>query len=354
VFHDRRHAFHAARMAEMLDAARQHYGTWFHPYPWTSLRLIEFPGLSSYAQGFPGNITFSESIGFLAHKAEEGEADTVDFIVAHEAAHQWWGNILTPGKGPGGNVLSEGMANYSAAMLVEQLRGVDARRSLLRKFEREYVQERNPDRERPLHKVDGSRPGDDTVVYNRGGWVFWMLMEHLGRERMLSGLQEFIRRFKDGPDFPLIEDLVETLRPHAADASAYDAFVNQWLLGTALPEFRLADIHHETEEEGRHVVTGTLTNLGTGLVEVEVAVNPAPAQKATGKGATSEGTTGEGQASAVDSAPRAPGSIQRVSVGPGESTSWRLTCDFPPAEVIVDPEIRVLQLARKLARQALK
>jgi ABC-type transport system involved in multi-copper enzyme maturation permease subunit len=344
VFHDRRHAFHAARMAEMLDAARQHYGEWFHPYPWTSLRLTEFPGLSSYAQGFPGNITFSESIGFLAHKAEAGEADTVDFIVAHEAAHQWWGNILTPGKGPGGNVLSEGMANYSAAMLVEQVRGVAARRSLLRKFEREYVQERNPDRERPLHKVDGSRPGDNTVIYNRGGWVFCMLMEQLGRERMLAGLQEFIRRFKDGPDFPLIEDLVETLRPHAADPEAFDTFVSQWLLGTALPEFRLADILHESDDAGRHTVTGTLTNLGTGTVEVEVALVPTP----------DKGTKPDDPPPADDSKSRPPGSIQRVSVGPGTSATWRLTSDFAPVEVVVDPDIRVLQLARKLARHVLK
>jgi len=344
VFHDRRHAFHAARMAEMLDAARQHYGTWFHPYPWTSLRLTEFPGLSSYAQGFPGNITFSESIGFLAHKAEEGEADTVDFIVAHEAAHQWWGNILTPGKGPGGNVLSEGMANYSAAMLVEQVRGVATRRSLLRKFEREYVQGRNPDRERPLHKVDGSRPGDNTVVYNRGGWVFFMLMEQMGRERMLAGLQDFIQRFKDGPDFPLMEDLVETLRPHAANPEAFDTFVNQWLLGTALPEFRLTDIRHETGEGGRHTVTGTLTNLGTGTVEVEVAVVPTPPQK----------TPGEGPDPADESPPSEPGTVQPVLVGPGESVPWKLTCGFSPSEVVVDPNIRVLQLARKLARQAVK
>ncbi|MFN8858361.1 MAG: ABC transporter permease/M1 family aminopeptidase [Planctomycetaceae bacterium] len=343
VFHDRRHAFHAARMAEMLDAARQYYGEWFHPYPWSSLRLTEFPGLSSYAQGFPGNITFSESIGFLAYKSEAGEADTVDFIVAHEVAHQWWGNILTPGKGPGGNVLSEGMANYSAAMLVEQMRGVPTRRSLLKKFEREYLQGRNPDRERPLHKVDGSRPGDTPVVYNRGGWVFFMLMEQMGREQMLQGLQEFIRNFKDGPDFPLIEDLVETLRPHATDPTAFDTFVNQWLLGKVLPEFRLADVTQTSTAEGQHTVTGTITNTGTGTVEVEVALVP-PATDSRQQGATPE----------VGDQSREPGSLQRVTVGPGESVPWQLTSHFTPAEVVVDPDVKVLQMGRKLAREALK
>ena len=343
VFHDRKHAFHTERMAEVLDAARKHYGEWFHPYPWKSLRLTEFPGLSSYAQGFPGNITFSESIGFLALKAEKGEADTVDFIVAHEAAHQWWGNILTPGKGPGGNVLSEGMANYSAAMLVEKMRGIKTRRALMTKFEREYVQQRNPDRERPLHKVDGSRPGDTTIIYNRGGWVFFMLMEQMGRERMLAGLRKFILQFKNGPDFPLIEDLVESLRPHAPNAEKFDHFASQWLLGKALPEFGLGAVRHEVDGSGKHLTTGTITNTGTGTLEVEVALVPPaddPSKKETHELETAD-------------KPREPGSIQTVTVGPGQTVYWNLTSGFKPAEVMVDPDVKVLQMARKLAKAAI-
>jgi ABC-type transport system involved in multi-copper enzyme maturation permease subunit len=365
VFHDRGHAFHAAQMAEMLDAAREHYGAWFHPYPWQSLRLTEFPGLSSYAQGFPGNITFSESIGFLAHQSAPGDADTVDFIVAHEAAHQWWGNILTPGKGPGGNVLSEGMANFSAALLIEQVRGPKTRRALLKKFEQEYVQGRNPDRERPLNKVDGSRPGDGTLIYNRGGWVFVMLLEQMGRERMLAGLRDFIERFKRGPDFPLIEDLVETLRTHAEDPAAFDEFVSQWLLGKVLPEFQLDDVQRETDAEGRQVVTGKITNIGTGRVAVDVALEfseekPGPGSIATQAG-DAAGTAAE-KPDPVEAGPedaksadetRKPGSMQTVQVGPGETVTWRLTSAEVPKEVVVDPDVKLLQLGRKLAKRAI-
>ncbi|MCY2948639.1 MAG: M1 family aminopeptidase [Planctomycetota bacterium] len=340
VFHDQRHAFHTERMVEVLDGARRHYGEWFHPYPWKSLRLTEFPGLASYAQGFPGNIAFSESIGFLALKAEKGEADTVDFIVAHEAAHQWWGNILTPGKGPGGIVLSEGMANYSAALLVERMRGVKTRRALMTKFEREYVQQRNPDRERPLHKVDGSRPGDTTLVYNRGGWIFFMLMEQMGRERMLKGLREFILKFKDGPDFPLIEDLLECLRPNAPDPKAFDSFVNEWLLGKVLPEFSLSEIRHEVDSSGLHTTTGTITNAGTGTIQVNVAA----ILPADGGDPESE----EGQENKEKS--RESGSIQTVTVGPGRAALWKLTTVSKPVEVVVDPDVMVLQMARKLAK----
>ena len=77
--------------------------------------LGEHPALAGYAQGFPTNITFSEAIGFLT-RDEEDVADAPFLVTAHEAAHQWWGNILCPGRGPGGNLLSEGTAHFSTLL----------------------------------------------------------------------------------------------------------------------------------------------------------------------------------------------------------------------------------------------
>ena len=68
------------------------------PYPWRELKLSEFPGLAGYAQGFGTNITFSENIGFLTKN--DAKTDATFLVTAHEAAHQWWGNILTPANGP--------------------------------------------------------------------------------------------------------------------------------------------------------------------------------------------------------------------------------------------------------------
>jgi hypothetical protein len=65
IFHSARQPGNIKTMTEALDASREFYGKWFAPYPRRDLRLTEFPGLAGYAQGFPGNITFSESIGFL-------------------------------------------------------------------------------------------------------------------------------------------------------------------------------------------------------------------------------------------------------------------------------------------------
>lgn len=333
VYYDARHGANIDRMVTTLDAARKYYGEWFHPYPWRDLKLTEFPGLATYAQGFPGNISFSEAVGFLTKDAGEEEADVVSFIVAHESAHQWWGNILTPGRGPGGNVLSEGMANFSAAMLIDQIEGPTKRRSLLRKFEDQYANTRKPDNERALNRVDGSRPGDTTVMYDRGGWVFWMMKEMMGQERMLAGLQAFILKFKDGPDFPLIEDFVASMREHAADRMVFDAFVAQWVYGKVAPEFTLEGVTSEKQggSDGEsYLVRGTLKNIGTGAVNVDVA-------------ALQEKDKPEGGRS-----------LTALFVGPGESIPFELRTAFPPSQVVVDPDVRVLQIGRKRAVAAIK
>src|SRR5262249_6601682 len=91
VYYHPGHLYNIGEIVEALDAARKYYSEWFRPYPWRELKLSEFPALASYAQGFPTDITFSESIGFLTKS--EPRADAAFMVTAHESAHQWWGNM---------------------------------------------------------------------------------------------------------------------------------------------------------------------------------------------------------------------------------------------------------------------
>jgi hypothetical protein len=98
------------------------------PYPWKELKVSEFASHGTYAPGFPTDITFSESIGFLA---DSDPRSRIAFMVAaHESAHQWWGNLLVPGEGPGGNILSEGMAHFSTILLTRKCAAARAHRVL--------------------------------------------------------------------------------------------------------------------------------------------------------------------------------------------------------------------------------
>ena len=98
IYYHPEHDYNIEEMSAALDAARKYYSEWFHPFPWDLLKISEFAAFATYAQGFPTNITFSEGIGFLARS--DPRSHVAFLVVAHEAAHQWWGNLLTPGGVP--------------------------------------------------------------------------------------------------------------------------------------------------------------------------------------------------------------------------------------------------------------
>lgn len=323
------HAYNIDAMIAALDASRRHYSEWFHPFPWNELKISEFPNLARYAQGFPTNISFSEGIGFLTRSDEK--TDAVFLVTAHEAAHQWWGNLLTPGEGPGGNLLSEGMAHYSTALLFEKVKGTNARMEFMKRLEERYGDARRADAERPLVKVDGSRPGDTTVTYDKGGWVFWMMDRHLGRERMLAGLQKFIADWGGGPDYPVLQDFTAAMRPFAADPAAYDAFVKQWFHQVAVPEYRLSEARL-TRTGKAWKVTLEAKNAGTAKVPVELAA-------VRGERFDDQGRPKQGYQDAR----------MKVVLGPGEARRVEIVCGFQPERVVVDPDVQVLQLRRKAA-----
>ena len=65
-----------------------------------------------------------------------------------------------PGRGPGGNLLSEGTANFSTILLFEEALGQESRIEFCKRIEEAYAERRQVDSERPLVKIDGTRPGD--------------------------------------------------------------------------------------------------------------------------------------------------------------------------------------------------
>jgi ABC-2 type transport system permease protein len=332
VYFDAAHPYNIGEMRESLDAARRYYSEWFYPYPWRELKLSEFPALATYAQGFPTNITFAEGIGFLAKSTPENHAAFE--IASHEAAHQWWGNILTPAKGPGGNILAEGTAHFSTILLVEQVKGLNSRIDFCKRLEATYGKDRQADSERPLVKITGEKPGDTTVTYDKGGWVFWMLANHMGRDRTLAGMRAFIKTYDGNPDHPVLQDFLASMRSFATDAAAFDLFTRQWFYEVVVPEYRLESPTKTAKGDG-WVISVKLTNVGTGSMPVELAAT-------------------RGRRFREDGSPSADYREARVidSPGTGESRTMVINAPFEPERIVVDPDAKVLQLRRKSATAA--
>lgn len=340
IYYNAAHHYNVDEMSATLDAARRYYSEWFLPYPWRELKLSEFPALAGYAQGFGTNITFSENMGFLTKN--DAKTDATFLVTAHEAAHQWWGNILTPARGPGGNFLSESMSHFSTLLLFEQVKGPRGRMEFAKGIESRYGDRRRVNDERPMYDVDGSRDADETVVYDRGGWVFWMLYDYLGHERALEGYRAFIQAWSKSRDHAALQDIVAALRPYAADPVAYDAFVAQWFEDKAMPEYKISDVK-KTKQGDLYEIVATVRNRGTGTMPVEIAATSGDRWKKPAEPARGEAAKPAGQDPAYREA------RTTVTLGAGESRTVTIRCAFDPDRVVVDPDVRVLQLQRKLA-----
>jgi hypothetical protein len=243
------------------------------------------------------------------------------------------------------------MSHFSTMLLFEQVKGPRQRIEFCKRIDSGYGEGRQADSERPLVKVDGTKAGDETVTYDKGGWVFWMLLQHMGRDSTLHGLQEFIGKAQHSQDHPVLQDFVQTMRAYAADTLAYDAFTKQWFFEVVVPEYKLANAKR-VEEGNEWVVTVDVTNAGTGTMPVEIAAvrgERFPKEEKGAGAAPSETVETE-----PDDARDEPGDEYResrssIELAAGETKTVTIRSPFEPEKIVVDPDALVLQLNREHA-----
>jgi ABC-2 type transport system permease protein len=319
VYHHPAHTASVEVMLTTLAAARRRYAEWFAPFPWTELRLSEYPDLSSQATSYATNIVFSEGLGFLTSSGPHGGLAFA--VTAHEAAHQWWGHLLTAGNGPGTGFLIEGMADYATLLLYGAERGDAARRAYATLLEQQYLDARNATRERSLLETAEGSAADETVLQKKGAWAMWMLHETLGDARTFTGMRRFFEAYRRPGQLATPDSLLRTLRGVAGDTIAYDRDVQQWFRTTQLPELVLdtPTCHRVT---ATWVCEATLRNRGDGDARVDVVAH--------------QGNTS------------LPGGRAPLVVRAGASTRARWALATAPDRFVVDPEIRVLQARRNV------
>jgi ABC-2 type transport system permease protein len=342
VYYHPGHPYNVDILLSALDGARRWYSEWFGPYPWRELRLNEFPGIADYARGNATNIFFSESVGFLTRPGRTPELPF--WVTAHESAHQWWGHILAAGDGPGGIILAEGAANFSTMLLLEQMRGPAERIAFANQIEAEYGENRDPSTERPLAETIAFRPADTVVIYDKGAWALWMLLQQMGRERFFAGARHFIAQYHAAAGHPVLQHFAAAMRPYAGDPRGFDGVVRQWFFERVVPEYRVeaarrrrlaapaTDLAAGAAAETWEVVA-RVANDGTGRMPVEVAAASQDQRFDDG-----------GKAAAGYRDARAA-----VVLGPGEEREVRILCPFEPQRVVVDPDVKVMQLQRRAA-----
>jgi ABC-2 type transport system permease protein len=213
VYYHPRHAWNVERMLDAMVASLDYYQTNFGPYQFDHFRIVEFPAYHGYAQAFAGTIAFSESVGFIAEYNEEDTLDSVTGMTAHEFAHQYWGHQMLGAEMEGYTLFVETLAQYSAHMVMKQLRGEDQIRRYLQFELHRYLQGRAWEKEElPLARV----LGQDHIAYRKGAMVMHLLTRRLGEDGVNRALRNMLSRYRfKGAPYPRSLDLIAALRAEA-------------------------------------------------------------------------------------------------------------------------------------------
>lgn len=187
-----------------------------------------------------------------------------DFFLAHEVAHQIWGQAVG-WKSYHEQWISEGFAQYFAAMYAERSRPPDAFAGLLRQMHRSAV-EASPQGPIWLGYRLGHLKSDGrvfrAVIYNKGALVLHMLRRFVGDEAFIRGLQRFYgaSRFRrvGTDDFRAVFE-VESGR-------SLEAFFERWVYETGIPTLRTSWSVDDPTTTSGGALAGASAGAGVGPV----------------------------------------------------------------------------------------
>jgi aminopeptidase N len=189
--------------------------------------------------------------------------DFPEYFLAHEIAHQWWGQAVG-WRNYHEQWLSEGFAQYFAALYAERARGRPVFSSVIRRMRR-FAMENSDQGPVYLGYRVGHIKGDSrplrAVVYNKGALVLHTLRRLVGDDAFFRGLRRyyFAWRFRRAGT----PDLQQAMEAEAG--MPLERFFERWIRGSAVPQVRVTS-RTEDGGDGQDVVvrleqTGELFDL---------------------------------------------------------------------------------------------
>ena len=194
VYHHPAHLMNADRMLGAMRASLDYYRKNFGPYQYPYARIIERPGYGGGANSAAGTIGYSERVGFVMDLRDPKQLDFVSYLTAHELAHQYWFHQVMPADMQGAEVITEGLAQYSALMVMKQRYGDDQIRTFLKYELDQYLQGRRTEaaEESPLALTRNQ----GYIHYNKASIVMYLLQDRLGEARVNAMLRGLIDRYR--------------------------------------------------------------------------------------------------------------------------------------------------------------
>jgi peptidase M1-like protein len=310
------------------------------PFPFGHLDVSQIPG--NFGQGWP-ELLYLSTLAFLppetqtqAGVGERAQQVARELLPFHEAAHQWWGNVVVSARYRD-SWIEEAMANYLSLLYSDSKKpGAHRLHDWLEHF-RDALITKAPGATLPAEeagpltfgpRLNSSRTPNayETVIYGKGAWVIHMLHEMMRepaakdpdarfREMLQSILSEYRFRPLSTDDFQREVERHMTASMDLEGNHSMRWFFDQWVRGTGIPRYK---VEFQVKPRGQEfVVTGKLEQ--TGVDDAFTAAVPLYGV-------------------------RPPGRRERhgVVVTTGPETHFRFVARTRPSRILIDPNLTLL------------
>ncbi|MFT5692614.1 MAG: aminopeptidase N [Oceanicoccus sp.] len=171
------------------------------PYPFKKLDIIAAPQWPSGATELSAAITYREQKVLLGDKPAPGARLSIMNTHAHELAHMWFGNLVTP---PWWDDLwlKEGFATWATPVLLNEFEpdGGHQLSALLSNFRTMSADALASTRaiRQPILKNENIRNAYDSITYRKSQAIIHMVDSYFGSENFRKAMGSYVAQYADG------------------------------------------------------------------------------------------------------------------------------------------------------------
>jgi hypothetical protein len=223
------------------------------PYPSFTLAVVESDLPGGHSPGYFAMLNQPLPTSPYVWRNDPAAFDSFpEFFLAHELAHQWWGQAVG-WRNYHEQWISEGFAQYFAALYAQQRRGDDALDRMLRQFRRWAIRQSDQGPISLGYRLGHVRSDSRVfraLVYNKSAAVLHMLRRLVGDEAFFRG----VRRFYTASRFRKVGTDDFRLAMEAETGHSLERFFERWIYGSTLPRVQLSHRIDSASPVGRVVL----------------------------------------------------------------------------------------------------
>ncbi|KAB5528472.1 hypothetical protein PHYPO_G00140570 [Pangasianodon hypophthalmus] len=205
-------------------------------YPLRKLDLVGIPDFLAGAMENWGLITFRETTLLVGNHSSLMDKQLVSSVIAHELAHQWFGNLVTM-RWWNDLWLNEGFATYLQYLSIEKVfPNLDIDNEFLSvRFSALAKDAMNSSHPVSAEVTDPEEVEEmfDSVSYEKGASLLLMLNETLGEEVFRKGVIEYLKKYKGNNTEK--EDLWNSLSQFTNQSIDVAQMMNTWTVQKGFP-----------------------------------------------------------------------------------------------------------------------